>query len=346
MDEQDYSGSPNNILLLGPGIDPSQVTGTGDDQGDLVLRVGGSGGQITLDGQLAGYYSGVQQVQFANGTIWSAAQLATLALVSTPGADRLYGSGGADLIDGQGGGDYEQGNGGADTFVFNQGYGQLEVNETSYGQASLQFGPGIAPDEVQVKADAAGDMILTFANDPGDMVKIDQMLVDYYGQTPYGIGQVTFSDGTSWSYDQLVQQELASASSGNDTLIGDPNAHVIDGRGGNDYEQGAGGADTLVFNQGYGTLELSEDSGLYFVATQAVLKLGAGITSDQIIVSSDQSGDVLLGVRGSGDQIKIDKMLAPNPYQGGNNQEYGIKAVQFADGTAWDRAHILALAGH
>ncbi|MFM0666030.1 calcium-binding protein, partial [Paraburkholderia sediminicola] len=73
-------------------------TGTG-----LVLTDGISGDQITLDNALTSNYYGVQQVQFADGTVWTEQQLIRMETTGTTGNDSLYGSSGADLFDGKGG---------------------------------------------------------------------------------------------------------------------------------------------------------------------------------------------------------------------------------------------------
>ena len=71
----------------------------------------------------------------------------------TPGNDTLYGTSGDDTFDGKGGNDIEVGIGGNDTFIFNAGYGRLEIDETSYaaGMTSvLKLGPEINESSVTV----------------------------------------------------------------------------------------------------------------------------------------------------------------------------------------------------
>ncbi|MFM0666016.1 calcium-binding protein, partial [Paraburkholderia sediminicola] len=123
ISERDFSGTPHNVLQLGAGISASSVTVTGTSSGALVLTDGVSGDQITLDGILNNNVDGVQQVQFADGAVWTEQQLIQAATTGTSGNDTLYGSSEADLFDGKGGNDLEVGGGGGDTFVFNAGYG-------------------------------------------------------------------------------------------------------------------------------------------------------------------------------------------------------------------------------
>ena len=96
----------------------------------------------------------MQSIDFADGTTWTRQDLIDEEVTGTTGADTLYGSSGADTFDGKGGGDYENGEGGNDTFVFNSGYGHLEIAEGGSSTASvLQLGTGINPSDVKVTGD-------------------------------------------------------------------------------------------------------------------------------------------------------------------------------------------------
>lgn len=104
------------------------------DQTELIIHAALDGldrTRLLRIGQRQQLY-GVQQVQFDDGTTLSLQQLINASLASTTGSDSLYGGPGAELFDGQGGGDFELGNGGADTFVFDAGYGSLEINESIF----------------------------------------------------------------------------------------------------------------------------------------------------------------------------------------------------------------------
>ncbi|MFM0742329.1 calcium-binding protein, partial [Paraburkholderia xenovorans] len=87
INEVDFSATRNNVLQLGAGISESSVSvsSTSDGSG-LVLTDGVSGDQITLDGMLSSRY-GVQQVQFADGGVWTSQQLIRLATTGTTGND-------------------------------------------------------------------------------------------------------------------------------------------------------------------------------------------------------------------------------------------------------------------
>ena len=88
IDESDSAANPDNILRLGGGIDPAQVRVSSDATGAGVALSLGNGDRITLDGMQTGPGMGVQQVQFADGTVWAAAHVLSL-LPSTVSLDGL-----------------------------------------------------------------------------------------------------------------------------------------------------------------------------------------------------------------------------------------------------------------
>ncbi|MFM0666021.1 calcium-binding protein, partial [Paraburkholderia sediminicola] len=108
----------------------------------------------------------------------------------------------ANLIDGKGGSDYEYGDGGSDTFVFNAGYGHLEINESYSGsvQPVLQLGAGIRAASVTVKATSNGTGLVLTDGVTGDQITLDNML----GYSGYGVQSVQFADGTLWSAAQML----------------------------------------------------------------------------------------------------------------------------------------------
>jgi hypothetical protein len=79
IDETANNPTEINLLQLGSGIAPEQVSITADTSGNANLTDGISGDVIKLDGQLSNNLSGVQQVQFADGTVWTAQQLINFA---------------------------------------------------------------------------------------------------------------------------------------------------------------------------------------------------------------------------------------------------------------------------
>ena len=335
----DYS-----VLQFGPGITASalHVATTGGDQGyrgsesALVLTDGVNGDQINLDYAFSANGFGVQEVAFADGTILTRSQLIQMAMIGTAGNDTLNGTSpggasitGADLIDGKGGNDVAFGNGGNDTFVFNAGYGQLDINEYGGGpQSMLQLGAGIAASALRVTTD--GYSLYLADGISGDKVTLESMWPGFQFAGDYGIATVQLADGTTLTRSQLIQMEMIGTA-GSDTIYGTSGAELLDGHGGNDSVVGGGGNDTFVFNAGYGHLEIKES---YASGQQSVLQLGVGIAATALHVTSDGTS-LLLTDAISGDQITLINTVG---YSG-----FGVQVVAFADGTTLTAAQLLKM---
>ena len=317
-----YTSAQTPVLQLGAGITASALHVTSDGY-SVMLADGVSGDLITLDGMFSNSNTGVATVQLADGTSLMAAQLIQMEMTGTTGSDTIYGTSGADLIDGKGGSDLEYGKGGSDTFVFNSGYGDLEINESyTSGQAPvLRLGTGITASALHVTSDGTSLMLTDGVS--GDQIILDSML----STSGDGVATVQLADGTSLTASQLIQMEM-TGTTGSDVIYGTTGADLIDGKGGSDSVVGNGGSDTFVFDAGYGQLRIDEN---YASGEQPVLQLGAGITVSALHVTSDGS-NLLLTEGLAGDQITLENMW--------NNSANGIGMVQLADGTTLTRAQL------
>lgn len=335
IDESDYTGDEISVLQLGAGITASALHVTTDGT-NLFLTDGITGDEIDVESMWNDTAFGVSQVQLADGTTLTAAQLKLMELTGTSGSDTIYGIAGGGLIDGKGGGDYEIGSGGNDTFVFNAGYGHLEINETyANGQAPiLELGAGTTESMLHVTADKYNNLYLTDGIN-GDQIELDQMWYTMLNGTGnYGVQAVQLADGTTLTLAQLTQMEVASGTTGSDTIYGTSDADLLDGKGGNDSVVGNGGNDTFVFDAGYGQLTINNH---YTNGAVPVLQLGAGITASSLTILSD--GDSLYLTDGTpGDKIILDDMSG---YTG-----YGVQEVEFADGTTLTAMQLNQMAGN
>jgi Ca2+-binding RTX toxin-like protein len=337
-----YISGQTPVLQLGTGITASALHVTTDGY-SLFLADGISGDQIILDyANSSNGISGVQTVAFADGTTLTAAQLVQMAndITGTTGNDTLSGTSGADQIDGKGGNDLVLGYGGSDTFVFNAGYGQLAIDEsyTSGQQPVLQLGAGITASALQATTD--GYNLLLTDGITGDKVNLESM----WENAAYGVAEVQLADGTTLTRNQLLQLGTTTVgTTGNDTMYGTAGAELFDGKGGNDYVNGGGGSDTFVFNSGYGKLTINENNdpsgqhgpaGTFASGKSPVLQLGTGITLSDLRVSLGNDLYITDGI--SGDQIT----LTDEAIYG----DYGVAAVQLADGTTLTAAQLLQMA--
>ena len=345
IDEVDNAASPDNVLLLSS-ASPGQVSVSGDAAGDIILKLA-DGSSIQLDGMLSHPTQGsedgadhkgvnlngttafgVQKVLFMDGTVWTAAQLIQTEVANGDGHGNVYGSVTADVFDGHGTFRYEQGNGGGDTFIYNEGYGPLEINEVDSSAAPanvLQLGTGITAANLTIASDASGDVILN-ENGGGGRVQIDGMLSSGHD----GVQTIQFSDGSSWSLQQM-RQMLATGTPNNTTLIDVLGDITLDPAGYAHLVTTQGGNDTILFNNGYGAVEINQRDGN--AVDDNILQFGNGISASDVTTSGDGRGNIVLTVGSSGDQVQLDAMLL-----GGSN---GVQTIRFADGTIWGAQQII-----
>ncbi|TPG04115.1 hypothetical protein EAH88_18575 [Rhodanobacter glycinis] len=333
-----YAPNAGSVLLLGAGITASSLHVT-SDRSNMDLTDGISGDQIQLDRVFwfDSYQGGVPAVQFADGTTLTATQLYQMEITGgTSGSDTLSGTASADYLDGKGGNDLEEGNGGNDTFVFNAGYGYLEItedhNRLGNDQPVLQLGAGITASSLRVTAVDKSNLSSLYVTDGvmGDQIKLNNEA------SPSSEVGIQLADGTALTDVQLLQMAIdAEATAGNDTISGYGGSDLIDGKGGNDLVVDYSSEDTFVFDPGYGNLEISNsaDTG----TNETVLSLGAGITAQSLHVTSDGYSLYLTdGI--SGDRIKFDYMV-----EWGGFGHYGVSSLQLADGSTIDTAQLIQM---
>ena len=120
--------------------------------------------------------------------------------------------------------------------------------------------------------------------------------------------------------------------SGNDLaniLTGNDGNNVLDGKGGNDVLAGGHGSDTYIFGRGYGHDTIEDYS--YLTDTDTV-KMLAGISPADILVSRDQFSNLILRIAGTDDQVNVRVGF----------QDLAFKQVLFDDGTVWNTATLIA----
>ena len=342
---------------------------------DLILKINGTTDQLLLDDTMDndGAYERIERVVFADGTIWTHADLFARAQLNNGGNDGFYGgpesetiSGGTgndtlvgnegnDILDGGSGNDLLQGGWANDTYLFGRGYGRDIVRD------SIEVGNRGGVDTVELAADIMTSDITVLLSGYDIILKIngttDQLLLDDTMDNDGDferIEQVRFADGTIWTHADLLgramlnnagndafyggpDSETFTGGAGNDTLIGNEGNDILDGGSGNDLLQGGVGNDTYVFGRGYGQDTVRDSIAVGNRSGVDTVQLAADLTTADITVV--QSGyDLILKINGTADQLLLDDTMD-------NDGDYErIEQVRFADGTIWTHADLLARA--
>ncbi|MCS3761248.1 calcium-binding protein [Bradyrhizobium centrosematis] len=255
-----------------------QLTRTGDDMTLVIAESApgaGDGGSILLkDEQTGRSVSGVEQIVFDDGTLWTQADLRAMWLAQESASTHtsIYGFGNDDTIVAGTVDRYLNGGGGQDTYIYGSAGGNVVVADPSHLQSTLQF-TDISSTDVSLSRPVANDganLIIT-VNSTGNTVTV-------LGEFSTGAGalrSISFADGTVWNPDQ-VKGVLAGT--------------------------GAGG---YIFSRGDGQVSLDQ-------SVNTVL-LGAGITADDIILQAS-GNNLMVKLRGTSDSITVAGDLTKNAW--------------------------------
>jgi Ca2+-binding RTX toxin-like protein len=294
----------------------------------LVLRINGTTDKLTFSFGYNSPTDRIEQVVFANGTVWDSARLADTptAPVGTEGNDDLYGNkdantlqglggndtlsgrdgndtldGGAgsdtlngddgnDTLDGGAGNDRLDGGSGGDTYLFGRGSGQDSISDWGGGTEidTIRLADDILPEQVTLIRE--GFVLVLRINGTTDKLTFSFA----YNSPPDKIEQVVFANGTVWDSARLADTPTAPVGTeGNDDLYGNKDANTMQGLGGNDTLSGRDGNDTL--DGGAGNDALNGDDGND--------RLDGGTGDDAL--NGGYGDDLLLGGAGS-DWLKGD----------------------------------------
>lgn len=334
--ESAVSGDTDRVVF-GAGINPEDVTveRPSSDLTDVILHVGSTGG-ITIDGQFSGAAgTGVERVEFANGTIWTFDDLKAKSLLDaqTTGDDTIRGFDSRDdQIAGGEGNDSLYGYSGSDSYLvgFDEGADTIYEAADASGIDQIIFGAGLSAIDLRVAraSSDSSDMVLSFTSS-STTVTIDSQ----FHSSGSRVEQVSFDDSTVLLADDLFRLYGGrNATSGNDVLTGS-----YYGTSTNEYLWGAGGDDTLTGNS-------SETTFYYYglgdghdtiVSGSGYLVFGAGISPDSVIGFRDANNPYTVVFEvADGGTITLNNVLN---YAGPQN-------ARFADGTIWDWSAMLSRA--
>jgi len=359
-----------DVLELGAGITPDDVTARWTLQGDMAVTLP-DGGRITIRGQASTQSNkvGIEQLRFVDGTLWNRTDFAARALSATDGDDVIVGGYGDDTLDGGAGNDHFQNLGGYDTWRFGIGDGQ-DVIESNRGR--VLFKPGIGQNDVTFSRDG-NDLIATLSVS-GDALRLKDWMNSWQR-----IDAFDFANGARLSFNDVrallnVSEgaEILYGSPAGDTLVGTEKDSILYGREGDDLLTGGAGRDELFGEASDDSLDGGADrdwlyggsgNNTYIVAPGMDLDTAMGaslnVANDTVVFApgirpedvsvqlgeaswSGQPGDVgyydlVIGIGGN------DALIVRTE----NWNDLGRGAIQhfrFGDGTEWTLADVIARA--
>ncbi len=288
---------------------------------------------------------GVNEIVFADGTVWTRSEIALAVSHPTAADEVLEGTDHIDVLDGGGGNDILRGGNNTDIYVFGRDYGTDRVEEDSSAnilistEDFLRLGPNVRREDLTFSRDG-DDLIISIDGTTDQLTIAGQFAATYTG--PFGqqwfnrVETLIFDDGRTMSWDEVARQVLLDSSTdGDDTIIGYSTEDVLDGGAGNDYLSGGNENDTYYFGLGYGhdTIEDNLTNILSGQVDKVIFR--DGIASADVTFLRDANGDLEVAITGA-----TDKLTVVGQFDFVDTGPFGIQAFdmiesfEFADGTA------------
>ncbi|MGA0599282.1 calcium-binding protein [Caulobacter sp. KR2-114] len=322
--QENTTGTADIDTLVFSNLKASDITFSRN--GDMWATVNATGQSIRVQGEFSGNGYGVEQIKFADGVTWNHDQIAAASWYrGGTGIDYYYGTADSETFLGSGGNDYLNGGSGSDTYRYAYGDGSDTIQDDASGNADVDTLVFTNLKASDVTFSRSGDLYISI-NGTSDSIRV----MSEFAADGHGIEQVKFSDGVTWSYSQIVAASWYRGGSGADYYYGGNGNETFLGNGGNDYLNGGAGSDTYIYASGDGSDTIQDDAtSTADVDTLVFTNLNP---SDVTFV---RSGDLYIEVNGLGQSIRV-----MNEFSGTAGQ--ALEQVQFANGTAWNHADILA----
>jgi Ca2+-binding RTX toxin-like protein len=292
-DDTIYDPLGTNILVIGEGIDPSDVkfTRTGTSCRDAVFIMP-SGERITVERWFSGSAYQMDEIHFADGTVWTRKDVNAFSTLfeGTDAAETIQGSPGGDTIIGGIGDDRLEGALGDDAYIWNPGDGNDTIYDY-YGKNVLVLGPGIYPGDVKLTRTGASRRDAVLIMPSGERITVER----WFSASGYQTDEIHFADGTVWTRQYVNGMDVTlEGTEGADTIEGTDSGDIIYGYGGDDSISGGSGGDTLTGGAGNDRLEGGLGGDTYIWESgdgndtihdyygSNILILGSGITPDSV----------------------------------------------------------------
>jgi len=283
--ESFWDNEKADILRFGDGLLPANAR-LSQSGNDLIVSFAGSADRVTMEEYFFREEGLIEQIVFADGTVWDLSDIKTMVLAGTDeaqtltafdegseihagggddtlkgsyGNDTLFGDAGDDVLSDYAGSNILAGgtgndilNGGyeGDIYLFNAGDGHDVITERSGKDDDLlRFGEGLRAGDALVERNA-DDLVIRFQG-TADSVTVR----DYFSDKGYQVEQFAFSDGTVWDQTGVLQQLMNRAGTDEaQTITAHSEGSEIHAAGGDDYLYGAEGNDILYGDAGNDTL--------------------------------------------------------------------------------------------
>ncbi|WP_159442535.1 calcium-binding protein [Agrobacterium sp. DSM 25558] len=339
--ESTWGGTSDQLVFTN--INPSDVT-LARNGTDLTIIIAdstpgaGDGGSVLLKDTLDGTYErGVEKVVFADGTIWTRANMISNVayFAGSNGNDTITGTDNSDsqILAGLGN-DILKGLAGSDTYVYLSGDGNDTVDDKSGSITDVDVLKLTDLNVGDLTFSRTGTHARITVNSTGHVITLDEQ---FYSETAnWGVEKIEFADGTVWDRAQIKTASISHiyGTSGNDTLVGTALNDVFNGGLGDDRINSGTGSDTYIYASGDGTDYIDDESD----STTDIDVLRLTDLNVEDLTFSRSGSHVKISINSTGHAITLDEQVESDV------NYWGIEKIEFADGTVWDRTQIKAAA--
>lgn len=251
-----------------------------------MITVIATGETITVEEQFYGGNYGVEEVEFADGTVWNKATIDTNSWHrGTTGDDSFNVSGGDDTFYGDLGDDNIRSTTGSDTFIFASGHGNDRIDEENGSTTYVDTLQLVDLNAGDIELARSGVDLFMAVKGTGELIEIDEQ---FWSTTAnYGIETIEFADASTLDRAAIKTDAeattLTEGSASAETLNGGTGEDILYGYDGGDTLNG--GADNDVLFGGLGDDTLAGDGGNDY--------LRGGLGNDTFIFAASAGDDVI-----------------------------------------------------
>ncbi len=230
--------------------------------------------------------------------------------------------------------------GGNKLIIFNKGDGNDTIRSLSNGE-TIQLGDNLTKENFRIKGEEFNATI--YFTDSDDTIKLENFL----GVYPTSIKEVTFSDGTKYTAEELRSMLRTEGTVNNDSIIGSYYSETIFGYEGNDTISGRQGDDTIYGGSGDDNISGEDGNDIIFGDDgNDTIKGNAGVnyldggSGDDYIDVSNGSTDTIIGGLGNDllNSFKGEKLYIFNQGDGNDTIRTSLceDTIQFTEGITED----------
>nr|WP_321484463.1 calcium-binding protein [uncultured Cohaesibacter sp.] len=292
---------------------------------DLLISIKSSGEAITIYEQFysTSSFYGIEQIEFADGTIWDRATIRDEAFTirGDDEANDLIGA--TSEIDetfvGNKGDDTLLGGKGSDVYVYSLGDGNDEITEigSSSDTDILKLTDINSTDVKLTRSLIGGDDLFVTVTSTGETIKV----VGHFISSAAGLEKIVFSDGSTWARDTILSNSVFQGTDLANTIVGSDEDDLLVGGGGYGLLNGGTGNDTIIDGPNDGTTDtlVLED---ILPDDVALVRNGNDVT---LVISESSEG------AGDGGAILLKANLE-------DFYNRGVDLISFSDGSEWTQS--------